>query len=105
VPTRCAGEAHRGGGGDKVGNWRMFPEEAASQGRKRRGRLGLNPNAAPRIPHTRGRRTGPGQSAGPVGLWQATCLGGLGRNAMGRSSNGPAPGRNGSFVFIFSVFL
>jgi hypothetical protein len=48
--ARCAGEAHRGGGGDEVGNWWMFPKEAAAQERRGRGGLGLNPNAAPLIP-------------------------------------------------------
>jgi hypothetical protein len=41
--VRCAGEAHRGKGGNKVGNRRMFPEEAVAQERRWRGWVRVNP--------------------------------------------------------------
>jgi hypothetical protein len=48
--ARCAGEAHRGGGGDEVGNRWIFPEGTATHKREGRGELGLNPNDTPLIP-------------------------------------------------------
>jgi hypothetical protein len=51
MPTRYAGEVHRGGGGGEVGNRWMLPEEAATQERRGRGELGLNPNTTPLIPY------------------------------------------------------
>jgi hypothetical protein len=48
--ARCAGEAHRGGGGDEVGNRWIFLEGTATHKREGRGELGLNPNDTPLIP-------------------------------------------------------
>jgi hypothetical protein len=43
APARCNGEAHRGGGGDEVGNRWIFPEGAVAHKREGRGWVRVKP--------------------------------------------------------------